>query len=142
MKRNLTFITDAGHGWLSVSHKDLISLNIVDQISHCSYISPTRAYLEEDLDASIFLNAAKAAGWTIETRSTYSDHWKGREWPSYNPYFILNRFQSGLRVAINGKHNATVKENGKSYLLETDLGQTYRMYKTNPLIGLSQPTGE
>jgi hypothetical protein len=64
-KRNLKFISDPGHGWLSVPLQDLIDLKITEQISTYSYMTLTRAYLEEDCDATVYLNAAKAAGWEV-----------------------------------------------------------------------------
>lgn len=53
------FYQDAGHGWLAVKIKELYELNIINDISTYSYISGLTAYLEEDLDRSIFLNAYK-----------------------------------------------------------------------------------
>lgn len=58
--KKFKFYSDAGHGWLAVSVKYLYILNIVDQISTCSYINGGQIYLEEDLDASIFMNAYEA----------------------------------------------------------------------------------
>lgn len=71
--RNLTFFSDPGHGWLSVSLQDLQTLNLVDKISPYSYMNATRAFLEEDLDAQLFLKAAKEAGWLINTKESNSE---------------------------------------------------------------------
>jgi len=80
VKRKLTFINDPGHAWLSVSLADIRALGIAEKISVYSYMSPSRAYLEEDCDASVFLSAAKAAGWEIEIKKSYNNNsWKGRE---------------------------------------------------------------
>jgi hypothetical protein len=59
---NLKFYRDAGHGWLAVKKSVLTDLGILDKISTYSYESPSggTVYLEEDRDASLFLNAAKA----------------------------------------------------------------------------------
>ena len=54
---NNTFYSDAGHGWLKVSLKDLEELGIVDQITPYSYIKGNYAYLEEDADANTFAKA-------------------------------------------------------------------------------------
>lgn len=64
----LTFHTDAGHGWLKVNRADIDALGIADQISRYSYQKGDYAYLEEDCDASRFLEAAKAAGWILNMR--------------------------------------------------------------------------
>lgn len=55
------FIHDPGHGWLEVSISLLDTLNIKNQISEYSYVYNGKAYLEEDCDMPIFLNAYKAS---------------------------------------------------------------------------------
>ena len=70
-KRTLKFISDPGHGWLSVSLKDLKALDLIDKITSYSYITTTRAYLEEDVDASTFLKKAKGDGWEIKEKHSY-----------------------------------------------------------------------
>lgn len=49
--------SDAGHGWVAVNIKLIHSLNLVDKISSCSYINGGTAYLEEDCDAGVFIEA-------------------------------------------------------------------------------------
>ena len=56
-KKTYHFFSDSGHGWLKVPLKDIINLGIEDKISSCSYELGDYAYLEEDCDASLFLNA-------------------------------------------------------------------------------------
>ncbi len=51
------FFNDAGHAWLRVPIAELVGLSIADQITTCSYINGKYAYLEEDVDAGIFLRA-------------------------------------------------------------------------------------
>ncbi len=62
MKRNLTFHNDPGHGWLEVPLADLTTLGVADDISSSSYQYETSAYLEEDVDAGVYLRAAREAG--------------------------------------------------------------------------------
>lgn len=73
MKRDLTFHADPEHGWLEVPLTDLTTLGIQDEISSCSYQDEANAYLEEDLDAGIYLRAAREAGWTVDTNDNYVD---------------------------------------------------------------------
>jgi hypothetical protein len=54
------WIADAGHAWLEVSMDEINALNISDKISSYSYVKGETAYLEEDCDASIFLDALRA----------------------------------------------------------------------------------
>lgn len=55
--RKFKFISDPGHGWIEVPRKLLVLLNISDKISGFSYQDAHKVYLEEDRDASFFLNA-------------------------------------------------------------------------------------
>ncbi len=73
MKRKLTFHTDPAHGWLEVPLQDLTTLGVADDISACSYQDETNAYLEEDVDAGVFLHAAGEAGWSVTTEDRYVD---------------------------------------------------------------------
>lgn len=60
--KTFDFISDPGHGWLKVPIALLVQLNIVDKISGYSYQRDNYAYLEEDCDAPLLLNALKGAG--------------------------------------------------------------------------------
>ena len=60
----VAYHSDPGHGWLQVSLSLLKQLNLMGSITEYSYIDSGKgiAYLEEDVDAATFLNAAQAAG--------------------------------------------------------------------------------
>ncbi len=73
MKRNLKFHNDQGHGWLEVPVRDLTTLGVADDISSSSYQDETSAYLEEDVDAGVYLRAAREAGWIVDTEDHYVD---------------------------------------------------------------------
>ena len=83
--RKLTFYTDPGHGWLEVPRADLATLGIAAKITPYSYAKHGRAYLEEDLDASRYLEAARAAGWRVTMREQYADPCPIRDFPRYQP---------------------------------------------------------
>lgn len=51
------FLSDAGHGWLSVKRKELRDLGIEDKISPYSYQRGKSVYLEEDCDAPLYIKA-------------------------------------------------------------------------------------
>ena len=63
------FHSDPGHGWLAVKLNEIKMLGIENEISNFSYVKGKTAYLEEDCDATKFINAAKAKGITIEIRN-------------------------------------------------------------------------
>ncbi|WP_297085404.1 hypothetical protein [uncultured Draconibacterium sp.] len=60
-----TFFSDPGHGWLKVPIEHIKQLGIESQITCFSYVSNNDkyAYLEEDVDANIFVKAAMREGW-------------------------------------------------------------------------------
>jgi hypothetical protein len=58
----LDIISDPGHAWCKVSLALLDRLNIIDKITHYSYIRDGFAYLEEDCDLSSLMHAAQLAG--------------------------------------------------------------------------------
>lgn len=71
------FIHDPGHGWLEVTHAELVALGIAHSISAFSFTTGPRpggvsalVYLEEDCDLARF---AAAKGWT--PRDAWS-HWR------------------------------------------------------------------
>ena len=67
MKTEIKIIryTDPGHGWLRVTLKMLVKLGIADKITPFSYVRTVYAYLEEDVDATLFLDTLKAKGKTV-----------------------------------------------------------------------------
>ena len=64
------FHSDSGHGWLAVKLNELKMLGIQADISDYSFVKGKTAYLEEDVDAMKFINAAKAKGITVELKNS------------------------------------------------------------------------
>ncbi len=54
--KKYTYFTDAGHGWLKVSKKEIEPIK--DKISRFSYMKGDFVYLEEDCDMDLFLTHA------------------------------------------------------------------------------------
>lgn len=65
-KLKIKHYQDPGHGWLAVKMDLIRKLGILGKISPYSYAKGQTVYLEEDCDASVFLDAAKAAGFEVE----------------------------------------------------------------------------
>ena len=55
--KKYNFYEDPGHGWLKIKITELEKLNIANKISGYSYMRGGWAYLEEDCDMGIFLDA-------------------------------------------------------------------------------------
>ena len=56
----LNWMVDPGHAWLIVERDELTKLGIKDKISSYSYYKNDLAYLEEDCDAAIYIEAVIA----------------------------------------------------------------------------------
>ena len=69
--KKLTFHADPSHGWLEVDFADLDALHITP--SRYSYHSGTRAFLEEDCDAGLYLDAAKKQGWVVNITEKFTN---------------------------------------------------------------------
>lgn len=72
--RVLTFYEDPGHGWVAVPHSMVKDLGIADKISDCSYVDDTFAYLEEDCDLSVLVEAIKAQGQSLMLDEQHTDN--------------------------------------------------------------------
>jgi hypothetical protein len=72
--KKLTFHADPSHGWLEVDFADLDALHITAKVSRYSYHSGSRAFLEEDCDAGLYLEAAKAQGWVVNITENYTNN--------------------------------------------------------------------
>lgn len=94
MKRTINFYSDAGHGWGSVLLTDLQALNIADKVSTYSYQRGRRVYLEEDCDLSLFVQAARAAGWTV----IFKEH----NHPNYSPIRNFDHYRARVNPLTLG----------------------------------------
>lgn len=68
------FHSDSGHGWLAVKRAELERLNLLDKISSFSYEKGLTVYLEEDCDASKFIQAKTDLGEEISIRDSYVEN--------------------------------------------------------------------
>ena len=83
------FHSDSGHGWLAVKLNELKMLGIQADISNYSFVKGKTAYLEEDCDATKFINAAKAKGITVELKeSPPRDNSPIRYFKRYSPDLV------------------------------------------------------
>tara|TARA_Y100001973_G_scaffold31542_1_gene47549 strand:+ start:118 stop:438 length:321 start_codon:yes stop_codon:yes gene_type:complete len=58
--KQFSFHHDGGHGWLQVPEQSLKDLGIEHFVSRRSYLKDEQVYLEQDMDASLFIAAWKA----------------------------------------------------------------------------------
>lgn len=70
--KQYVFHTDPGHGWLAVKRSELVFLGVLEKISPYSYMKGKTVYLEEDMDAAIFMQAYEQKfGKELKYKSTY-----------------------------------------------------------------------
>lgn len=67
------FYADPGHGWLAVKAKELAQLGIAGDISAYSYTRGDSVYLEEDSDASKYMQAMKDKGIEVKIEVSHTD---------------------------------------------------------------------
>lgn len=94
MKTIFDVYSDPGHGWVKVPFKTLVDLNLVDRISHYSYCRNGHAYIEEDSDFSLLLQALLARGITPKFREHIgrTRPSKIRTYERYIPQAVRNYF--------------------------------------------------
>jgi len=130
---HVTYIDTAGHGYYSVSKKDLRLLGVNPQlISQCSGMTLTRVYLEEDCDAALLFEPAKAQGVEVKVKSSYN--------PRFNNFnYIPDLFdyvpKAGHIVTLSDgeKYQITeIRPNGKIIVMHTVSRMKYGIGKHNP----------
>lgn len=86
--RKYDFYSDPGHGWLKVERKELVELGIENQISGYSYQKGDFVYLEEDGDASKFMDAweKKHDAKLMNSQITYHIADRASKIRSYQPF--------------------------------------------------------
>ena len=85
--KTFTVYTDPGHGWVKVPISLLHILDIADKITTFSYRKDDHAYLEEDMDASTFIQAYKKKyGHPPKIITAHTDRSSRiRSYPFYHP---------------------------------------------------------
>ena len=82
----LEFYSDPSHGYLKVPKSLLRELGISDKISTYSYETLSFAYLEEDCDATLFIETLKELGIAVEIKEiSTEDELELRKYESYSP---------------------------------------------------------
>jgi hypothetical protein len=69
----IKYYTDPGHGWFAVKRDLLVKLGIQYDVSHYSYQRGATVYLEEDCDATLLFNRARATGIEIAYTEKHTD---------------------------------------------------------------------
>lgn len=123
MQTKYTKITTPGHGYLSVSIKELKRLNLVDKVSGGSFMNLTRVFLEEDCDLALFFDAKEKLNEEFDIKYSYRDAREIVPCSWYNPKHIHNPIQLNS-VVTNGKDiYKVVQINKTKIVVENDSGR-------------------
>lgn len=72
--KTIDIYADPGHAWAAVPLAELSDLGIAHKISPYSYRHDTTAYLEEDCDLSLYIEALKAKGQEFKFKEHHTNH--------------------------------------------------------------------
>lgn len=126
-----THIDTGGHGYYSVSKKDILMLGInPEQITGYSGQTLKRVYLEEDQDAQLFFNAAKEKGYVVVTKNGYNLNFAVHH--NYNAKLFSWHPQSGQRVMCGNRPYTIDSFNEKSICVVDASGRRYKVTMSNP----------
>ena len=127
----LHFYEDPGHGWLKAPVKLLEELQIVDQISHYSYLLGAHAYLEEDRDAGRLAAALAQEG---QSYKVVKHHCKTESAiRSYYPFtsrWLENLAKvpvEGMRLVYGSSTLTLLRPSARSWYAEDESNRIYLM---------------
>lgn len=127
-----THIDTGGHGYLSVSKKDLDMIGIDTNVfTKFSGHNISRMYLEEDCDASYFMNYCEKAQIKVKMRSSHNEKFKITH--NYNLELYSYKPAVGDRFSL-AKHNYVITELRKNRIIVRNeiTGSKYGIPMTNP----------
>lgn len=126
-----TFIDTGGHGYLSISKKDLIAIDYpYEKISGFSGHNLTRVFLEEDCDATNFLNFCEKNNIEVKIKKTYNTKFNITH--NFDPKLFNSKFKVGDKYILNDNSVGEITYNNSRYILISISGIKYRLPKTNP----------
>jgi hypothetical protein len=72
-KISIKVFADPGHAWARVAKSKLVKLGIADKISPYSYQKGENAFLEEDCDLTVLVNALRERGYEIKFNESHTN---------------------------------------------------------------------
>ena len=125
-----THIDTGGHGYYSVSKKDIQTLGISDKISGYSGQTLDRVYLEEDCDATLLYDRAKELNIKIDCKSGYNPKFSVNH--NYNPDLFAWVPEVGNKIMIGKSQYQIILVNKKMLIIENNFGKGFRLSLSNP----------
>jgi hypothetical protein len=125
----VTHIDTGGHGYYSVAKTDFLLVLNPEFITGCSGHSLTRIYLEEDLDATTFFEAAKVKGIEVQVKSSYNLNFKITH--NYKPEFFNWKPIVGEKVQLHDGFYTIIEVNAQKMIIAA-YGKRYGISLNNP----------
>jgi len=72
-KISIKVFADPGHAWARVAKSKLVKLGIAEKISPYSYQKGENAFLEEDCDLTVYINALSERGYEVKFNESYTN---------------------------------------------------------------------
>ena len=72
-KISIKVFADPGHAWARVAKSKLVTLGIADKISAYSYQKGENAFLEEDCDLTVLVNALRERGYEVKFNESHTN---------------------------------------------------------------------
>jgi len=72
-KISIKVFADPGHAWARVAKSKLVKLGIAEKISPYSYQKGENAFLEEDCDLTVYINALHERGYEVKFNESYTN---------------------------------------------------------------------
>jgi hypothetical protein len=83
-KISIKVFADPGHAWARIAKSKLVTLGISDKISTYSYQKGENAFLEEDCDLTVLVNALRQRGYEVKFNESHTN--RQSKIRSYNTY--------------------------------------------------------
>ena len=104
------FIESPGHGWLRVPLREIIQLGIAEKITAYSYMDNQFAYLEEDIDAGVFIRAR--IGLPDYQECSPADNARAREFCDHSVKIVYQEYPAVRRLRHYQPHRVA-SESGR-----------------------------
>jgi hypothetical protein len=72
-KISIKVFADPGHAWARIAKSKLVKLGIAEKISPYSYQKGENAFLEEDCDLTVLVNALRERGYEVKFNESYTN---------------------------------------------------------------------
>ncbi len=129
----MTHIDNGSHGYLSISKKDIMLVYNEDElksISGCSGMDWNRIYLEEDQDASNFIDKCKTMNIDYDIKNSYNQYFSITHNFNYNLFHLKPEINETFKMYDDLIY--TIIKVSPKIVVVNKFGEKYKLLVTNP----------